>query len=440
MHLVHAVLVFVLVAISLVNLVEAKDNAIALNSNSRYVSLGSAFGFAPGGSLNISLRVEPQTSILFIAMYNNEQWIDLSESNDPSCSRASNFRFEFSESVELSLTITQLSLYQLVLINCRRDSLQINGYANFSNPAPIRERVSLEEVSLLPIFTFFSGCSLVLIAAVLLLYYPHRNELLLVYKILICSVLFKFAQVTSQALFLYSDEGLGLLKLLRDVCKAGGDTSLLAAMLLLSLGWKIMKPQLTARERYWIIVCCVIFGMLDLLFSKRRFPQRINAFSVDLSFHVMKFFATFGNIVSVNSNIEELRKDAFEQGPTRISTRFLPRLRAFRDLLWVLIFYLVTPLLLSVIEFMVLEWTEYWFVMVYQQFSQGIVLVSIIYIFRPSKQDCIFVHTSSDVDDNTSVQQTEEPTLLLNRRRSANSNNQIDTIENNDVVEAATDE
>jgi len=53
--------------------VEAKDNKIAIVDNSRYVSLGSAFGFAPGGSLNVSLQVLVRTMLSLLLSYSDHK-------------------------------------------------------------------------------------------------------------------------------------------------------------------------------------------------------------------------------------------------------------------------------------------------------------------------------------------------------------------------------
>jgi len=76
-----------------------------------------------------------------------------------------------------------------------------------------------------------------------------------------------------------------------------------------------------------------------------------------------------------------------------------------------------------VIEFLVLEWTEYWFVILYQQFSQGLILLAIVYLFRPGKQRMYFMHVSAEEEEEAldAPAQTEAPLQLRRRHSSENS-------------------
>lgn len=356
--------VVALVALLLAGVVECRREDVGPSSSSAsMLRLGRQFGADAGARLTLSLTldVEEEQQFGYVVAYTPEQYQRAVYYGDYVCQLASSLRYEFNGELNVTAHIEEKNLYHLFLLNCYEESFHLQGTVEWVNPQHGVAELALDEQSL-----YWTGSILLVpIIVTLLAWYTevflHLRDTRVVHVLLTLSITgTAVAQGVRQYYYeLYKASGSppNIAKYVADCVAVLGDTCFLAALLLMAMGWSIVRTRLNVRHKQLLWGATLLYMGFDLAYLLCTFPENLCAVYM-LFFVVIQFLILFTMVIALNAECEFVRME-FDSGDER--RRSLgEKLHVFLRLRRLLIVLMVVPVASLVLQFFLLSWDEDW--------------------------------------------------------------------------------
>jgi len=143
-----------------------------------------------------------------------------------------------------------------------------------------------------------------------------------------------------------------------DVLAGFSEAAFLLIMLLVAMGWTITIDDLGPKGRQFIMLSFSMYLVFRILYAFCAQPALCPAYL--LSFRVVKFLITFTIIIALNQSAERLRMQTAEQQFAENSSEVFIKLKMMKTFRWAFLIYLLAPLAIILVEYMVVSWVNNW--------------------------------------------------------------------------------
>eukprot|EP01028_Stygiella_incarcerata_P011940 TRINITY_DN71121_c0_g1_i1.p1 TRINITY_DN71121_c0_g1~~TRINITY_DN71121_c0_g1_i1.p1 ORF type:complete len:417 (-),score=68.62 TRINITY_DN71121_c0_g1_i1:46-1296(-) len=354
------------------------------------------FGFESGGVFESSLEINTPGRTVNLYLIPYAQWFRLEQAGfqdvwEESCSIIpAAAMFQIGEKrADFEKVVVMNDRYVPVIANCpHAQKVHIEGRLVLMNPG--KEHLSLEEIPLLPItYVLIFFYVLLFMSGTIVVILGHRlRTVRKVHNLILWCIGMKTLEisVTYTVLLMVSRRGKvpGALRLFEKFCVVGSETMNLAMLLLVSMGWKIIRMSLTSREKRVFLFAFGLYGLFRTLFTLCDDPDQCSGYV--LCYSVISFLITFGIIVSMNSSIERIRGMMNDMNGWHREQRILrAKLGQFKDFRWGFLAYLAFPVLIVFLEFVILTWRQAWLVFCLREILVYFILLFTGKTFRPRR-------------------------------------------------------
>mmetsp|Transcript_15435 Transcript_15435/g.60322 ORF Transcript_15435/g.60322 Transcript_15435/m.60322 type:complete len:469 (+) Transcript_15435:24-1430(+) len=383
------------------------DDVGPSSTSSSMLRVGSQFGADVGATLDISLHLDTENDEQFgyLVAYTTEQYQRAVYYGDYTCQLASVLRYEFKGDLEVTVQFEEKNLYRLYLLNCFEEPFHLEGTVHWTNPQKGVAEFSLEDQHL-----YLAGSILLLpLCAVLLMWYSvafaHMKDLKVVHVLLtISGTATALAQGMRQYYFeIYKATGSAshIVRYTADGVTVIGDSSFLAALLLMAMGWSIVRTRLNVRHKQLLWGATLLYTGFNLAYLLCTYPENLCAVYM-LFFVVIKFLILFTMVIALNAECEFIRMDFDPDSERRRELR--EKLHVFYRLRRLLLALMFIPVFTLVCQFFLLSWEQSW---VPTAVNEALYIVSFCivgYSFRPRQRahDLLFLrrrHLRRDAAD-----------------------------------------
>lgn len=295
----------------------------------------------------------------------------------------------------ISYAIDRSDQYTLVFATCD-DGMHLTGKikASFVNP-DLHGRLTQHlpaEVLMRPVL--YDGLQMVYLLLVALWGYQRvrllRQQQLVepMHTAVLAALVARFLEVWSEALYLHvinrDGESHWRLWATKEFAASLSTVSFLTVLLLLSLGWSLIRPSLTHREVSMVASVVVIY--VGVAIGRIAEDKTEQEHVLVLSEYVLRSLVLLAVIVALNFNITHLRQ-SISDTPNPITGGIaslyakLHQLQVFR---WAFLAYLLLPTTLLVLKVAVLSWEFDWINYYLHELTFLLIHVHVACVIAPS--------------------------------------------------------
>jgi len=376
---------------------------------------GFYWGLEEGAWIRVNITsAEPKDTILTILLYTYTQYSLAEETQDHYWNFVpSLYRAEFSGNFFLEKMIAISDRYYVIIKTKDFQTVEIDGDYEFYNPQS--GELNVNEAPYYGagmLILIFEGLGLICWATLI---FRHWKNLFTVQIILSCVYFFELSKMVC-VLFHYrvmaaTGQDSEALKYGISIFYLLSDTSFLAIILLTSIGWSIIRNELSGREKHIFGGFFITYSGINAAYGFCVSATYCGAFH--LTQQIVRFLLAFGIIVSINYNIETLRSIAYSisfsrQKPADYKPLYA-KLNLFLTLRRIFTAYSVTPVGLLFVNFAVFSWKETWASTFLEQSLMLFFYALIGYVFRPRDPNYYFVTRPNhpEANPNTNLDNVE---------------------------------
>lgn len=354
---------------------EIKMNPLIEPSRVTSETIIENFGLASGGKVLITSEIPEQQDHVFFCLFTKSQWdtyqsLISSKAASKICLAPAAMRFQTNGFQDnLNFTATYADQYTLQLIYCKPKPFIINGTVqiynmNLHGPSSGKEHLPLGQERAVQLYTVllycYAGLAVAWIADCRRLW-AHVVAIHFGCSVTLFAKLLETMITLTQAVH---KSGVGIedtaISTAKNVLESISSILFLAVLLLISLGWTLIRDALTHREKRLVLG---VFGFYVTIATLKFFcgsdNQACSAYL--LTEYVIRSLIMLGIIVAMNFNIQQLRSslhsDRWNNNTTPKLYDDLKKYQAFR---WAFIGYLLLPTVLLIIKITILTWRFDW--------------------------------------------------------------------------------
>jgi GOST, seven transmembrane domain len=304
---------------------------------------------------------------------------------DP-CTMGTHLRYQFDgPNITFTHTLGEEGEYRLLLLNCDN----VPRYSVESKTLwTLRDGTYLSRTQSMMPAVYLSLMLLWLFAVLLWLLQCLAVQLRLqpLHWLLSACAVAKTAQLTLSMVayreLQLTDERDTVLTYAAELCEVVAETLLLSVCFLQAMGWGVIRRRLNGREKQLFggaFGLSLVFSMLYALCSG---PAALCS-AYMLSYRTIKLLVLLGVFMAHSSNVDRLRMDLLDRTVDYHRRYIVPKIDAYRQLMPVLLVYLLVPVVGMVVSVSLFDWTQSWLQLSVDELVYLFVVAAIAFIFRP---------------------------------------------------------
>jgi len=365
-------------------------------SDAQYV-LVYEMGLAPGALVSLQLsNAQPVNNTYVMVMTHSQLYAwqqDLvavqqpdGRDNTPSSYFGTFWRKGFYDKMEASFKIESAwsDRYTILVMNPMRQKVELAGTVTLVNPGGEQLRLEDKEVPKVLIWTsalFAISCALFGLLLISL-WREGRSAM----HVLMISVLF----FKSVVLFLHWCD-------LMLVSRTGKDSVLnsiswqlldkvqtileLMMFLLISLGWKFLRPSLNVTEVRFAVGISVISFYLGIFEVACKTNATCSGYK--LSRYILHSLCYLVVIVAMNFNLQMVQAQISDAPATQEAGKLYQKHRAYRHFRWIFLVFIIAPTVELFVKVSMMPWYALWAYFLLQHLRTWMIYVFMIAAFRP---------------------------------------------------------
>jgi len=395
------------------------------------IPAAESFGIAAGGVMTVELELHQPTDInnTFFMILTSEQLSRFRSSTPhvlPSFTspeaRVVNTNFmaywrqPLMSKISMTKTVEWLDRYTLIIVNGDEQDLRFTGKIRLVNPGKDDEQhLSFDQIPMMPVLLTMIWVYLISTALLfLLLVTGWRRRKTAIHWIMLATLLSKSLYLVFywQNFVLFSSKG-SLERFQRKIPRIVGkmqDIISLMMYLLVALGWKILRSNLSMTEVRFSAGICVISFYLGLFQVTCQGPT---CSGYELSRYILHALAYLCIIVAINFNIAMLNGSITESAVSLSTAELYQKFDAYRLYRWVFVIYIMKPTFLLFFKLSVLDangWDD-WLYLLMQNLVEFGIYATIIWAYRPFEPMRVFkdLLTTESSEGDEEEDEEEEP-------------------------------
>ncbi|KAJ6243382.1 lung seven transmembrane receptor [Anaeramoeba flamelloides] len=296
------------------------DNEI----NNYLNKLSNEFYFAKGGTIEIDIQSNTDQELYFVVgdieeyeTQNTYQVKNETQFIARICRASNTFRYEFSKTLQTTITINEEKQYYTSILNCENtQDLQVKGKLKMLNPPNLQ--LPLDQHHLIPTYIVLAVVYLLLFVFWFLLMCKNRNLLTILQYLLLFTLNLKFFQAVLTIVLYSNTYYSGNWNRIIESCKIGveivAESFFYVSLFLIATGYKTIRENFSMKERYiyyFIWVVLVINGANSKVCAMKYGDQNQQCEAWDLIDLGIKLLLNVLNVFLTVVQTEKLRKRVF---------------------------------------------------------------------------------------------------------------------------------
>mmetsp|Transcript_17275 Transcript_17275/g.44025 ORF Transcript_17275/g.44025 Transcript_17275/m.44025 type:complete len:442 (+) Transcript_17275:34-1359(+) len=380
--------------------IAARFTLTSLSTQDIINQVAPSFGIDGNGDVSVKLLLEPAIKPKIFAVYTSSQWeniqnyISYYRYEDPElCYFPSLYRIEVNgddESFDFKLDYS--SEFEFVLLNCDRSKLYIEAEIEVLNEG---SHISSDDG---PIFLMslllICGHITLLTFLVLAMRYKRENSSPLHVLLFFLVALKTFELFLLLVYFvIYSLTGFQIqaIEYLRIIVNCICDSSSIASVLVLSLGWCLLRPFVTTMEKAVICVSIVLAFLSWVTYSSCS-PDGKVCPTLMLPLLMCKLLVCFATTVFVNSQLEQCKSNLLQLPPDRSrELEMAKKYEFFMSLRIIFLSFILIPIIFTFLSITFPKHKRFWILEIFYQCCYFTFVAAIVMLFNPLRNCALAV-------------------------------------------------
>ncbi|KAJ3440802.1 lung seven transmembrane receptor [Anaeramoeba flamelloides] len=368
------------------------DNEI----NNYLNKLSNEFYFAKGGTIEIDIQSNTDQELYFVVgdieeyeTQNTYQVKNETQFIARICRASNTFRYEFSKTLQTTITINEEKQYYTSILNCENtQDLQVKGKLKMLNPPNLQ--LPLDQHHLIPTYIVLAIVYLLLFVFWFLLMCKKRNLLTILQYLLLFTLNLKFFQAVLTIVLYSNTYYTGNWNRIIESCKIGveivAESFFYVSLFLIATGYKTIRENFSMKERYiyyFIWVVLVINGANSKVCAMKYGDQNQQCEAWDLIDLGIKLLLNVLNVFLTVVQTEKLRKRVFSSTFFRNKIKMFYQFQTYSTFRKFYVFFFLFPILLLLVQNIILSKKRKWLSYSTDEIFVITILIYELYCYRP---------------------------------------------------------
>lgn len=270
--------------------------------------------------------------------------------------------------------------YTVLLVSALRSSIDVHGQLTFENPG--NGQLPLQDIDVPWALGLAAGVYLV--TALLLSWSLLRSTALhsLLFLVLFLRGLVMMLQWLDFFLVGLNGKESTFAEILWQLFGKVQDISELMMFLLISLGWKVLRPHLDISEIRFAVAISIISFYLGVFQVACTTPSTCSGYQ--LSRYILHALCYLVVIVAMNFNLQKLVSAIADAPATVESGKLYRKLQAYQIFRWVFLLFIVAPTFELFLKVTIIPWDQEWLYVLVQELRAWVIYLVLVYAYRPN--------------------------------------------------------
>ena len=407
--------------VTIVFLVEAVVKDVNIQMNNHLVQfLEIDYGLELGGKIIVDLQNRQPANDTYIMILNHGQWLLWRETDmvtlasdlpQPQATKPLNaflvscWRGVLSDRLQGNFLVEESTggrnRYTVLLVSALKSAVDVHGQIKFENPGDAQLPVQDLDV---PWALGIAG-GVYLVTALLVSWCLLRSNGLhtLLFMVLSLRGVVLMLRWIKFLLVNLNGKESSFAEIVWELVGKVQNISELMMFLLISLGWKVLRPHLDISEIRFAVAMSIISFYLGVFQVACTTPSTCSGYQ--LSRYILHALCYLVVIVAMNFNLQKLVSAIADAPATVDSGKLYRKLQAYHIFRWVFLLFIIAPTFELFLKVTVIPWDQNWLFVLLQELRTWVIYVVLIYAYRPDPAPLRVFELTERADDGSDDQE-----------------------------------